>query len=62
MGLADPERVRILYRLEGLETQWTDPGIRRATTYTNLSPGRYRFEVIAANQEENGTARAPPTW
>jgi hypothetical protein len=51
MGLADPERVRILYRLEGLETQWTDPGIRRATTYTNLSPGRYRFEVIAANQE-----------
>jgi signal transduction histidine kinase len=51
MGLADPERVRILYRLEGLETQWTDPGIRRATTYTNLSPGRYRFEVVAANQE-----------
>lgn len=49
MGLADPERLQARYRLVGLETAWTDPGTRRATTYTNLSPGSYRFEVIAAN-------------
>ncbi len=53
MGLADPDRVRTQYRLIGLETGWTDPGARRATTYTNLAPGKYRFEVIAADAAGN---------
>ncbi len=31
--------------LEGLETGWNQPTKNRNTTYTNLSPGDYRFEL-----------------
>ena len=50
-SLAVPERVRFKYRLEGLDTTWQDAGGRREAFYTNLQPGRYRFRVIAANDD-----------
>jgi len=50
-SLAVPERVRFKYRLEGLDTTWQDAGDRREAFYTNLRPGRYRFRVIAANDD-----------
>jgi signal transduction histidine kinase/ligand-binding sensor domain-containing protein len=50
--LTMPERVKVLYRLDGHDTEWVDPGARRQAFYTNLAPGTYRFHVIAAN--ENG--------
>jgi len=46
-----PSRVRFRYRLEGYEPNWEDPGARRAAFYNNLSPGHYRFHVIAANND-----------
>jgi signal transduction histidine kinase/ligand-binding sensor domain-containing protein len=52
LDLTMPERVKILYRLDGHDTEWIDPGARRQAFYTNLAPGTYRFHVIAAN--ENG--------
>lgn len=48
-SLAMPERVRVLYRLDGVDRDWTDPGSRRQAFYTNLEPGTYRFQLIAAN-------------
>lgn len=51
LSLAIPERVRFRYRLEGFETDWVDAGTRRQAFYTNLPPGRYRFRVIAANND-----------
>ena len=46
-----PDRVRFKYRLEGLDTTWQDAGGRREAFFTNLAPGRYRFHVIASNDD-----------
>jgi signal transduction histidine kinase len=50
-SLAIPERVRFRYRLEGLENDWTDGGVRREVDYTSLGPGSYRLHVMASNRE-----------
>ena len=47
----DPRSIQIRYRLHGYDKDWhelDDPGRRRAS-YTNLPPGDYVFEVMAAN-------------
>jgi signal transduction histidine kinase len=46
-----PERVAFRYRLKGLDKNWVDAGGRRQAFYTNLSPGHYRFQVTAANND-----------
>ena len=51
LSLTMPERMRFRYRLEGADTEWQDAGNRRAAFYTNLSPGNYRFQVVAANND-----------
>jgi signal transduction histidine kinase/ligand-binding sensor domain-containing protein len=68
-SLAVPDRVRFKYRLEGLDTAWHDAGGRREAFFTNLPPGRYRFHVIAANDDgvwnTEGASLAlniPPAW
>jgi signal transduction histidine kinase/ligand-binding sensor domain-containing protein len=50
-SLSIPERVVFKYRLEGYESGWRDAGTRREAFYTNLAPGKYRFQVIAANND-----------
>ena len=51
LSLSIPERVAFKYRLEGYENQWRDAGTHRETFFTNLAPGKYRFQVIAANND-----------
>lgn len=46
-----PEANRYAYRLLGLEGEWNYVGARRYATYTHLRPGRYTFEVKAANPD-----------
>jgi signal transduction histidine kinase/ligand-binding sensor domain-containing protein len=46
-----PERVRFRFKLDGVDKDWQDAGTRRETTYTNLDPGSYRFQVIACNSD-----------
>src|SRR5258708_20341753 len=41
--------MRFRYKLEGFDKDWIPAGNRRIAYYTNLSPGQYRFRVIAAN-------------
>ena len=69
LSLAVPERVRFRYRLIGSDTGWQDAGTRREAIYTNLGPGAYRFQVIAANDagvwNQSGAALEvviPPTF
>lgn len=52
LSLSVPKRVQVRYKLEGVDADWVDPGIRRQTFFNNLGPGTYRFRVIAAN--DNG--------
>lgn len=49
--LSIPERVRFRYRLMGQDKDWRESDGRRAAFYTNLAPGNYRFEVMAANED-----------
>ena len=49
--LSVPERVRYRYRLEGYDSLWSDPTPLREAGYTNLSPHRYRFRVMATNAD-----------
>jgi ligand-binding sensor domain-containing protein len=46
-----PERVFFKYLLEGYDREWVDAGTRRVAFYTNLPPGRYRFRVVACNND-----------
>ena len=46
-----PDNVRFQYRLEGLQTEWTDAGLNRVATYNYLPPGDYQFQVRAANND-----------
>lgn len=46
-----PARVKYRYRLEGYDQDWVDAADRRLAFYTNLKPGRYAFQVIAANTD-----------
>ena len=46
-----PARVQFLYRLKGFDKDWVAAGSRREAWYTNLPPGKYSFEVRAANSD-----------
>jgi ligand-binding sensor domain-containing protein/signal transduction histidine kinase len=46
-----PQKVKYRYRLQGFDHGWIDAGSRRAAFYTNLPPGPYRFQVLAANND-----------
>jgi signal transduction histidine kinase/DNA-binding response OmpR family regulator/ligand-binding sensor domain-containing protein len=45
-----PKFSNYAYRLEGLENDWIYLGETNQTTYTNLSPGEYRFMVKCTNK------------
>jgi signal transduction histidine kinase len=49
LSLANPERVRYRYWLEGLDAGWSEANSNREAAFANLSPGKYRFRVICSN-------------
>lgn len=51
-SLVDPEQVRFKYKLDGYDAGWVDAGGRRLALYPRLAPGKYRFHVIAANNDQ----------
>ncbi|MBV8865267.1 MAG: hypothetical protein JO210_07695 [Acidobacteriaceae bacterium] len=64
-----PEKVQFRYKLEGYDVDWQEPGTRRQAFYSNLGPGKYRFRVIACNNDgvwnQRGAAldfTVTPTW
>ncbi len=71
LNYRDPVRTRYRFRLEGLETNWTEvDSFHRLARYTDLRPGSYTFDVQASNDGrtwgEKGTtiglSIAPPWW
>lgn len=50
-SLGLPQRVRFRYRLAGYDADWREAGPRREASYTRVGPGRYEFQVIAANED-----------
>jgi signal transduction histidine kinase len=64
-----PQKVRFRYRLEGRDAGWQEPGTRRQAFYSDLRPGKYKFRVIACNNdgvwnEEGATLdfNVAPAW
>jgi len=49
LSLAVPQKVHFRYELEGHDEAWQEAGTRRQAFYTNLSPGKHRFRVMACN-------------
>jgi PAS domain S-box-containing protein len=49
-----PQKVKFRYRLDGHDRDWQDAGTRREAFYTDLGPGKYRFRVIASNNDNSG--------
>jgi ligand-binding sensor domain-containing protein/signal transduction histidine kinase len=43
---------RYQYKLEGVDTNWSELTAERSVTFANLSPGAYRFLVRAVNDDE----------
>jgi signal transduction histidine kinase/ligand-binding sensor domain-containing protein len=51
LSLSIPERNHFRYKLEGYDKDWREIGTQRQASYTNLSPRKYRFRVIASNND-----------
>jgi len=51
LNFAAPDRVEFRYRLDGFDRDWSEPVSSRQAVYTNLSPGRYSFRVMASGSE-----------
>ena len=52
LSFSVPRKVRFRYRLEGEhDAHWEEPGTRRQAFYSDLSPGKYRFTVLACNND-----------
>jgi signal transduction histidine kinase len=50
-SLGLPERVRVEYRLDGVDKDWIEGKPPRVAEYSQLRPGRYRFRVRAWNED-----------
>jgi signal transduction histidine kinase len=69
LNFSNPRGVHVRYKVDGMDADWVDAGTRRQAFYTNLSPGDYRFHLIAANEDgvwnDTGTTvdfTIPPTF
>ena len=51
LSYSAPEKMQFRYILEGVDQDWIDAGGRRFTYYANLSPGKYRFRVVAGKTD-----------
>jgi signal transduction histidine kinase/ligand-binding sensor domain-containing protein len=51
LSYINSENLRFKYRLEGLDSDWIDAGVRRTAYYSHVPPGAYTFHVIAANSD-----------
>lgn len=49
VSLTAADRLQFRYRLEGHDSEWSEPTDLRLAFYTNLRPGAYEFRVLAAN-------------
>ncbi|WP_165939999.1 hybrid sensor histidine kinase/response regulator transcription factor [Dyadobacter psychrotolerans] len=53
LDYTNPKQVQYRHRLLGMQSEWNETGVNNLASYTNLSPGRYTFEVQASNNGIN---------
>jgi signal transduction histidine kinase len=47
--ISEPEKIRLQYRMDGVDTEWIDATPPGRAVYTNISPGTHAFRVRATN-------------
>jgi ligand-binding sensor domain-containing protein/signal transduction histidine kinase len=47
LGLPVPEAVRFRHKLEGIDAEWVNDGVKRLASYSQLPPGKYSFRIMA---------------
>ena len=70
LEFSTPLRNQYRYRLVGIDADWIEAGTRRFADYTNLPPGRFTFEVMAADSRDTWNPEParltvtirPPFW
>ena len=70
LEFSTPLRNRYRYRLVGIDADWIEADTRRFADYTNLPPGRFTFEVMAADSRDTwnpdparlAVTIRPPFW
>jgi signal transduction histidine kinase len=51
LSFTAPDKVRFRHRMDGVDADWVEAGANRQAVYSQLKPGSYRFQVIAANND-----------
>ena len=51
ISTTNPDKVKLQYRLSGLDEKWSDPSDHRSVIYEKLSPGHYIFQVKGMNAD-----------
>ena len=51
LSFVAPQQVKFRYKLEGFDPAWIEAGTQRMASYTNVPAGRYRFRVLACNND-----------
>jgi signal transduction histidine kinase/ligand-binding sensor domain-containing protein len=51
VAYAKPEQVSFRYKLDGVDDDWQQVGLRRTAYYSHLPPGEYTFRVAARNSD-----------
>jgi ligand-binding sensor domain-containing protein len=65
---SNSRQVTYQYQLSGVDRDWVNADLTGAASYTNLSPGKYTFQVRAEDGSQQGSITsfpfdiAPPFW
>lgn len=51
LDFSEPEKNLYRYKLDGFDSEWSEPAQYPRTTYTSLPTGHYTFRVMAANND-----------
>jgi signal transduction histidine kinase len=51
VSFINSESLKFKYKLEGLDHDWVEAGMRRTAYFSHVPPGNYTFKVIAANSD-----------
>jgi ligand-binding sensor domain-containing protein/signal transduction histidine kinase len=51
VDLASPEKTRVQYRMDGVDSNWRDSDVSRTAVYTTIPAGRHTFHVRATGSD-----------
>lgn len=57
LDFTSPQNNRFFYKLEGVDPDWVDAGTSHEASYTDITPGDYRFVVRGSNNDATWNRR-----